>query len=136
MEQGTYFRTMTPDEVGRPRLGNTSRTLGVRVPQDIVPDGDGYVQPGAGGLSVAPDSMWNLPHHRRPRSLGRGSTGPGVDRVYSVTSPRLSDCSLQVRPDPIAQDIHAFVEPSERTLLEDFRRCLERTKPYWEQAWP
>ena len=130
------FRAMTPDVDGLPAVGRSARALGIRVPRDIAPTADGFVEPGSGGLSVAPASMWNLPHHRRPRGLGRGSTGPATDRVYFVREAALEACAFSVRPDPRAPTIHAFVEPAWRMLLAQYEVSLMRTRPSLAQVWP
>jgi hypothetical protein len=130
-----YFRSMTPEEDGLPRVGPSARTLGVRVPEDIRPNG-GHVVPGTGGMSVSPDSMWNLPNHRRPRAMGGGSTGPNQDRVFSITDTALEQRELTARPDPEAPALHALVEPKYRVSLKAFEGSLSATRPDWNQAWP
>ena len=127
---------MTPDTDGLPKLGPSARTLGVRVPQDVNPDETGHVTPGSGGMSVAPDTMWNLPHHRRPRGIGRGSTGPDQDHLFSLALAELHETVLAVRHDPKAPAVHAFVEPKFRMLLADFERGLATTRPRWARVWP
>lgn len=117
-------------------MGRSARCLGVRVPRDIAPDADGFVTTGRGGMSVAPDSLWNLPHHRRPRTLGRGSTGPDGDHVFSVEGPSLEVRELRTRPDPAAPVIHAFVEPKGRVALAGFETALASTRPEWHRVWP
>jgi hypothetical protein len=131
-----HFRSMTPDVDGLPRLGRTARLLGVRVPADISPDAEGTVAPGTGGLSVAPDTLWNLPHHRRPRGLGRGSTGPLADHVFAVDADRALPPDLAIRPDPIAPMVHAFMEPAKTMALESFEDLIAATRAQWSRAWP
>src|SRR3990170_302226 len=131
-----YFRSMTPAIDHLPTSGRSARMLGVRVPGDVMPDGAGHVVPGTGGMSVAPDSMWNLPHHRRPRGMGRGSTGPVRDHVFSIAPAPLRDNGLVARRDPEAPVVHALIEPAETVLLEDFERSLVATRPSWSRAWP
>ena len=103
---------MTPNGDGLPRVGPSARTLGVRVPADIAPDADGYVNPGTGGMSVAPESVLNLPNHRRPRAMGQGSSGPNTDHVFYIEPGPLEGKGLVTRPDPLAPSVHAFVEPT------------------------
>ena len=129
-----YFRCMTPDADGLPRVGDTGRTLGVRVPEDL-PVEDGFVRPASGGMSVAPRSLWNLPPHRRPRALGRGSTGSDSDRVYEIAEISIS-APLAVRPDPEASEVHAFVEPATRMKLHEYRAALNSTRPSWAKVVP
>ena len=127
---------MTPDVDGLPMRGRSARALGVRVPHDVSPDAAGYISPGTGGLSVAPDSMWHLPNHRRPRGMGRGSTGPVQDYVFSIAPATLRDNRLVVRRDPVAPAVHALIEPLQRVRLEEFDHLLGATRPSWQRAWP
>ena len=127
---------MTPDVDGLPTGGRSARKLGVRVPGDVMPDAAGYVIPGTGGMSVAPDSLWNLPHHRRPRGMGRGSTGPVQDQVFSIASVPLRDNGLVARRDPKAPVVHALVEPMQKVFLEEFEHAIVATRPSWRRVWP
>ena len=135
-DEPEYFRSMTPGPDGAPEVGRSARRLGVRTPEDVQPDARGLVQPRTGGMSVSPDSLWNLPHHRRPQPLGRGSTGPAGDTVYSLSEPPLEVCALVARRDPRRPDKHAFVEPSAPTPLSDYESALESTRPAWRKVWP
>ena len=129
-----WFRTMTPDADQLPIIGRSSRALGVRVPGDVNPQADGRIAPGGGGMSVSSGTLWNLPHHRRPRPLGRGSTGPPGDIVYVLSA--LLTPVLAVRPDPVRPDKHALVEPAELMRLRDSESALSATRPRWERARP
>lgn len=131
-----YFRSMAPEADGLPTVGRSARMLGVRMPEDISLDAGGHVLPGTGGMSVAPDSMWNLPNHRRPRGAGRGSTGPVQDHVFSIVSAPLRDNGLVARRDPEAPVVHALIEPMQTVLLEEFERSLAATRPSWGRVWP
>lgn len=128
-----YFRAMQADPDGLPLVCRSSRALGVRIPADICPS-NGTVHPETGGMSVAPGSIWNVPHHRRPRGLGRGSTGPIDDRIFSITGSAVVECDLTVRPDPAASDRHAFVEPARTTSLERYELALASTRLLWQWA--
>lgn len=127
---------MTPSEDGLPRVARSARALGVRVPQDVRLDASGNLAPGTGGMSVAPESVWNLPHHRRPRGLGRGSTGPTADRVFGVEEPPLREARLEARRDPKRPDKHAFVEPTDPVALSVYESALAQTRPSWGLVWP
>lgn len=131
-----YFRSMLPAQDGLPAVGRSARSLGVRVPRDIEPDAEGRVRPNTGGMSVSPASIWNIPHTRRPRGLGRGSTGPAADRVYSINSTSLTRQELELRADPRAPTLHALVEPRAETRLETYEGALASTRPAWRQEWP
>lgn len=65
---------MRPTDAGLPMVGSSKRMLGV-LPSET-DSADGTFGPGTGGMSVSPDSPWNVPDHRRPRAMGRGATGP------------------------------------------------------------
>jgi hypothetical protein len=129
------FRTMSPAADGLPQVRRSARALGVRVPDDINPR-DGIVEPGTGGMSVAASSVWNLPHHRRPRDMLRGSTGPAHDWVFSIPTAAVVEESLAVRPDPARPGKHAFVEPARPATLAEFEEGLARTRVRWGKAWP
>ncbi len=85
---------------------------------------------------MSPGSMWNLPNHRRPRSMGRGSTGPAGDRVFAVEGACVDAPPLATRPDPARPEKHAFVEPSEPIPLDGFEAALAATRPHWRPVWP
>lgn len=127
------FRGMQPGQNGLPLLGRSSRRLGVRIPEDIAPDSAGNVHPGTGGMSVATFTMWNLPNHRRPRGLLRGSTGPAGDRVYGIEPEEVADHSLFVRLTSIR---HANIEPSIEMSLASYESNLAGTQTSWVQVWP
>ncbi len=110
--------------------------LGVRVPLDIMVDSRGRVRPGTGGMSVAPGSMWNLPNHRRPRGMGRGSTGKPEDRVYELRSSSIPASRLSLRLDPQAPELHAFMEPAVAVELESYEQALGGTRKDWRRVWP
>ena len=77
------FRAMKSEADGFPKVGRSSRELGVRVDgptRDLVIGQDGTVEPAAGGMSVALDAARNLPKPRLPRSLG----GEGRDPVFTM----------------------------------------------------
>jgi hypothetical protein len=109
--------------------------LGVRAPDDILPDEKGLVGNGKGGLSVAPNSMWNVPPHRRPKSTGRGSTGKLGDYVYAVASFSLPADKLTVRLDPDRPQKHAFVEPAAWVHVTECEANLASTGSEWRLAW-
>lgn len=85
---------------------------------------------------MAPGSIWNLPHHRRPKGMGRGSSGPVGDYVFALEPLVVERNGLVLRADPIAPDIHAFVEPAARIVLEQYETRLLETRPSWAKVWP
>lgn len=130
------FRGMTPASDGLPTVERSARSLGIRVPADVQPEGNGRVLPGTGGMSVALGSVWNLPNHRRPRGMGRGSSGPQADHVFSLAKVSIHSAELGVRPDPPAQLKHALVEPLVPVALLEFEERLGKTRPDWRRIWP
>jgi hypothetical protein len=127
---------MVADADELPLVGRTKRMLGVIIPDEIAPDDGGRVHPAAGGMSVSPDSMWNVPNHRRPRSMAGGSNGPLTNRIYAIGDEIAASGQLAVRPDHSSNHPHAFVEPSTVMLLEQYEAALASTRPYWRQVWP
>jgi len=113
MEEGTD---------GRPKVGPTARTLGVRPGHDL-PVVDGMVGPGTGGMSVAPDSPMNLPPHRRPPRFG----GTGKDQVWGIDIESL-DGDVQFRQDKPA---HGVIEPAKDMTIERFQDALAALAPRW-----
>ncbi len=131
------YRAMFRD-VDKPTVGPTKKTLGVQAgasrDDDVSPDANGNVVPGAGGMSVAP--AWrDLPPHRIPRRLrpkcpeGAGQqqlcllengAGPFVNgRVHE---------HLQLRVDSA---VHGIVEPEMVLPLERFQSALAATREEW-----
>ena len=127
-----FFRSMTPDVDGLPRVGRNRRSLGV-TPDDVRLRPDGWLEPGCGGMSVAPDSIENLPNHRRPRAWGRGSVGPDADRIYSINREEVEEAGLTIRLDT---ETHGIVEPASPVPVAAYEDSLESTRPDWERAWP
>jgi hypothetical protein len=104
------------------------------VPEDIAPDAAGMVEPGTGGISVSPMSVWNLPAHRRPRTMGRGSTGHANDAVFETAPSALVLYGLDARADPAAPTTHAFIEPATRCVLAGYQQRLGASRPTWRRV--
>lgn len=127
------YRAMTPDSDRHPTVARQARALGVRVDgdvRDVFPDLNGYLRRGGGGMSVAPDDPWYLPAHRRPRRLGRGSTGHDEDFVFSIDETSVETRGLAIRVDAPDRS-HALVEPSVAEPLGDYEARLAATRPAW-----
>jgi len=122
----SMFRAMKTESDCLPRVGRSSRELGVRVEgsnADIPVREDGVFEPRTGGISVALDRAQNLPKPRIPKSLG----GEGRDPVFTMNAAQLP-FSLALRPH---NPPHALVEPSERCSLNEFESNLAKTRPHW-----
>jgi hypothetical protein len=122
----TPFRSMQVAEDGTPLTGATARTLGIR-PGEIPTDEGGMVRPGTGGMSVAPDSPYNLQPHRLPVAMG----GTGKDPLWWIGESDLGP-SLSYRADPELAG-HGFVEPSGPMSLEEYIAALESTAGSWSR---
>jgi hypothetical protein len=120
------YRSMKATSMGRPAMGRTARTLGVRPGTDIPVTEDGSVEGGLGGMSVAPESPQNLPAHRRPPDRG----GTGKDPVWELDVADLGD-DLVYREDPLMPGEHGFVEPARRMTLRDYESALLVTGGTW-----
>jgi hypothetical protein len=136
------FRAMLIDG-DYPMCGADAKCLGVRVPPnpeaDIEPDTEGQVQPGQGGMSVAPQPA-DLPYHRMPRRhkgqfprasgsnnlavwhMGEGAFGAGG----------IAD-QLVLRPDPERPAVHGFVEPAMRMSCADYQAALAASRDVWHR---
>jgi hypothetical protein len=87
-------------------------------------------------MSVAPDSPWHIPHHRRPRGMGRGATGPAQDAIFGIENDKLHVAALAARSDPTAPAMHAFVEPTTIMTYDEYTTTLARTQEAWRRLWP
>ena len=110
--------------------------LGIRVPEDLAVNEKGFVRPETGGMSVAPNSAWNIPTHRRPRGMGKGSSGRISDRMYALANTAVPSDKLKIRLDPECPRLHAFVEPAIMIELAGYERNLAATRYDWKQVWP
>jgi hypothetical protein len=120
---------MREEADGAPRLGASSRTLGVRPGIDIPAQAPSdVVLPGQGGMSVSPSDPGNLPAHRRPRNLG----GRGDDPVWRIDEEDLGP-NLSYRPDPDDPSRHGFIEPSRPMSLQEYQDALGLTRRRWQK---
>jgi hypothetical protein len=140
------WRSMKIDG-GKPAIGRGPLLLGVRVgPEmnaDIDPDEDGFVNPGQGGMSVAP-TVYNLPPHRLPRRLRKKDP----ERFANATGPNSAHCwwmgdgpfvytrvanHLNLRPDPDKPNKHGLVEPDARMMVREYEDALAATQSQWQR---
>jgi hypothetical protein len=87
--------------------------------------GSGLIQPGRGGLSVAPDRPANLHPLRRPPGYG----GSGKDPLWYIRVDALPE-ELQFRQDSAT---HGLIEPATAMTLDDFQDALARTRFAWKK---
>jgi hypothetical protein len=120
------YRSMREGSDGQPERGRTARTLGVRPGVDILLAEDGSVAGGQGGMSVAPDSLRNLPAHRRPPE----HRGTGKDPIWEFDVDDLGD-GLVYREDPLMPGVHGFVEPAARTMFEEYESAVWAMGDAW-----
>ena len=134
------YRAMLAGD-GRPQLGSTALTLGVRVPPDEYADipvsADGLVEPRTGGMSVAP--AWRLlPVHRIPRRLrAKFPRAAGKNALFlwhlgegPFAEGPLAD-RLLFRPDPANPNRHGLVEPAARMPAGEYQAALAATQDQW-----
>lgn len=129
-ELGVVFRAMKEDSDGKPQVGRSARTLGIRIsgPRIDIPINDeGKVRPKTGGMSVTPDTPYLLPKPRLPKSLG----GEGRDPVFSMNVADLPS-SLALRRD---KPSHALVEPLKCCLFQEFEQNLHGTRGDWVKSY-
>ncbi len=134
-------RVMTIESIDgkdRSKIGNTARTLRVRVPPADNPDIpvalDGTVSPGGGGMSVAP--TWrDLPRHRIPvrlKALLPSASGSNQDACWAMgegpfePSPVATGLSLRLE-----SGIHGLVEPENNQPISEYRGNLAATRDQW-----
>jgi len=123
------FRAMKAEQDGLPKVGRSSRELGIRIDCPIreIPVGeDGIVEPETGSMSVALDAAQNLPKPRLPRSLG----GEGRDPVFTMRKAEVPETPI-LRVDRYP---HALVEPIRRCLLVEFVSALASTRACWSKV--
>jgi hypothetical protein len=125
-------RAMREDSDGRPEIGSSARTLGVRPDGlfgGIVATKGGLVFPGTGGMSVSPWPHENIVHHRRPEEFG----GTGKDPVWVMDTDDLPE-KLRYQPDPDKPDVHGFIAPTRWMSLSEYQRTLHGTRDLWARA--
>jgi hypothetical protein len=129
-------------EQGQPKLDNTGKGLGVRVPLDIEPVDDVVSPQQAQGMSVTPAPQL-LPAHRVRRELRHvvpGAKGPSDIHIWRmgdgpfVTAPVAPDLVLE--PDPPLQGKvrHGVVAPDRQMPLSVYEAALAATRQRWVLA--
>lgn len=68
--------------------------------------------------------------------MGRGSTGPRLDQVFAIAPQILPAKDLSLRADPLAPQVHAFIEPASRVAIERYEERLAETRIAWTKVWP
>jgi hypothetical protein len=120
-------------ENGMPKLGDSPKLLGVRVPPnsniDIEPDASGNVHPptslGSRGMSCAP-RVQDLPAHRRPVQW-LGTQTQATFQVWKIAE-------VELGPDLTAfrdSAHHITIGPARTMTLDEFRVALAATQSRW-----
>jgi hypothetical protein len=137
------YRVMTPDEDGKPKIGATARTLGVRPQIDglglgDIPVREGSVAPGTGGMSVAPQlqdlPLWRIP--RRYALPGKGMVGTGKyeDSCWWMGDGLFRNEVISDRLNLVVDSpTHGEVQPSSSMLLEAYQTALSTTRDSWSE---
>lgn len=137
------FRSMKEDD-GYPTIGQTARTLGVRIVDknttpvnpDIAVDDNGDVSPNSGGMSVAPN--WrSLPLHRIPRRLNEklehaGAAGNNKDRCWRAGEKAFSSgkfCENLILD--VDRSDHGTIQPAELVEFFVYESALHATRTSW-----
>ena len=122
---------------GKPEVGASASTLGVRVPADIQPDASGMVQPGTNGMSVSPSlailPYWMVPirlRHLRPDATGRNSLQVWNMGSGPFVAARVAD-GLMLRPDP-GRPNHGYVEPDGSMMLNVYVEAIQAMRGAWQ----
>jgi len=85
----------------------------------------GNVRPGTGGMSVAPDSPYNLPRHRKPSQFG----GIAKDPVWVIDESELGSDLKFVADTPQ----HGTIQPAREMTIDEFQAALANTAPKWRR---
>jgi hypothetical protein len=129
------YRSMIAEN-GKPVIGNNRDMLGVREGRNIdIPVRDnGTVDPGTGGLSVAPDWRRQPPHTipRRLRPLASKARGNNRLSCFRLGTVEFGNTeineSLVLRPSSAD---HGTIEPKETVQIAEFQIALARTRDSW-----
>ncbi|MBT3327542.1 MAG: hypothetical protein HN396_15010 [Gemmatimonadales bacterium] len=122
-EPTVIYRPMRRAKDGKPELGASLATLGVRPDKDVPMDDDGYVEPLSGGMSVTPDRLEDVPPSLLPRKYG----GEGRHTLFLLLVSMLPP-QLRARID---KPRHANVEPTQRCLFVDYNGRVQGTRLDW-----
>jgi len=57
-----------------------------------------------------------------------------VDQIFALEEQILDGTELVLRADPVAPQIHAFVETASRVVLKQYEARLAETRPSWRRV--
>ena len=126
------------EENGLPKVGNSPKELGVRVPPDpnpdIQPDAAGNVHPptllSSRGMSCAP-RVQDLPFHRRPAHWS-GTQSQMDFQVWQIAEGDLGSDLMAFRDSAR----HITIGPARTLTLDQFRAALAGTQSKWTLVIP
>jgi len=126
------------EEKGLPKIGDSPKKLGVRLPPnpkaDIQPDANGFVYPpsatSSGGMSCAP-RIQKLPAHRRPVAWN-GTVMAVSFKVWGIDEDDLGPDLLAFRDSPN----HITIGPARKMPIQQFQAALEATQSKWKEVVP
>lgn len=127
IQMRSIYRGMK-DDGGAPALGETKRSLGVTMPDDLDVDSSGIALHNHKGMSTSPDSPMNLPPFRRDKEWG----GTGKDPVWEINDSDLKTEKLDWHEDDPGK--HGIVRPAQDMPYEEFKTALESTQGKWKRA--
>jgi hypothetical protein len=121
------FRAMKEASDGKPLVADTTSGLGVRDYEIDIEDG--MVQPETGGMSVSPETVYNLPPSFRPVEFGGTNKGR---HAWTLREDDLGE-DLTARPDAENPKTHSFIEPVRPMTLEQYKQALWETRDSWRK---
>lgn len=137
------FRAMTADGDGKPKVAQTARSLGVRVPDDIFLKDNGLIDTSCGGMSVAP-TWQDLPTHRIPRRLNdklarreKDARGSDADSCWRMGTGPFARSSISEQLILIVDEMteggdpHGNVASHQECDIETYRTALANTQDDW-----
>jgi hypothetical protein len=124
------YRAMYDDK-GKPKLGSSASTLGIRPGVDIEVDANGMVHRPTfrpkqkNGLSCAP-SVQEVPYFARPIRFGGGNNKTDV---WRISKSDLGSALVAQQDGPH----HVSVGPATTMPIGDYIRAIQGTASYWHK---
>ncbi len=131
------YRGMKPDpaDLSKPKCGDSSSTLGVRVKHepgpplrhhDIVAHA-GIVGPNTGGMSVISEQYQDLPDHRLPCKFGGEAEDHELFMLIAASLPK----ELIARADRPGNSNHRAIEPARSCPVGEYVNAIHGTQSLW-----
>ena len=118
------FRLLKKEENGKPKIGESSTTLGARQGKDI-PVIDDYVYPNTGGMSVSREDFRGIP----PTRLEEYYAGKSKEFMFQIKENALPE-SLKTRFLGDKEN-HYAIEPTTECFFAKYQDDLHGTRDKW-----